>query len=106
MPGIAAAVLAFALDVEAVLPFDRLRRAGLLESAHQPVALGIPIRRDVVRDLTRGVTEPHAPVESRCAQPDGPVLVFLVPAPEPHMMPLARTAGDRLLEGEVLLAAE
>src|SRR6478736_109359 len=106
VPGIAAAVLAVKLGVEAVLPVDRLHRAGPLQFADQPVALGIHVRRNVVSHLSSGVAQPDASVEGCGAEPHGSALISVVPPPETHVVALARAAGDRLLEGKVLLAAE
>ena len=70
------------------------------------LALGIDVRRDVMGDLSGGVAQPHALVEGRGAEPGRAVLIQFIPAPEANMMPLARAAGHRLLEGEILFAAE
>ena len=78
----------------------------LLQLAREAVALGIHIRADVVRDLTRGVAEAHGLVEGRGAEPSGPSFVQLAPTPEAHMVPLAWAAAQGLLEGEILFTAE
>jgi len=63
VPGIAAAVLALAIGVEAIPPFDRLQQSGRPQFAHQPVALGVDIRTDMMGDLPRGVAEAHFVIE-------------------------------------------
>ena len=55
VPGIAAAVLALKLGVEAVHPLDQLNLICLLKLGDQPVALGIDVGRDVMGDLPSGV---------------------------------------------------
>ncbi len=55
VPGIAAAVLALKLGVEAVHPVDLLHHACLLQLGDQPVTLGIDLGCDVMGDLSGGV---------------------------------------------------
>src|SRR6476469_5696712 len=106
MPGITAAIAPFKPGVEAVVPFDQLHKGRLLQVLCAEVALRIHIRSDMMRNLSGCVAEPHAIVERRGTDPDGPALIRLVPTPEAHMVPLARTATDGLFEGKVLLAVK
>ena len=69
MPGIAAAVLAFA-RLEAVVLVARCA-SPRFELGDQPVALGIDVRGDVVGDLAGRVAQANAPVEGRGANQGG-----------------------------------
>ena len=73
---------------------------------HYKIALGIDIRCDVVRDLTRVVADANTPVKGGGAELDRPMFRSLVEyRPEPDVMTLVRAAAYRLLEREVLMPA-
>ena len=75
--------------------------------AHQPVALGVDVRPDVVGDLAGGVAQADAPVERHGPDPEGHAApTQVVRLPEPDVVAVAGALARRLLEGEVLLAAE
>ena len=58
-------------------------------------------------DLPRRMAEPHARVKRRGPDPQGAaVLVQLRGSPEPHVMPSPRVLSRRLLESQVLRAAQ
>ena len=75
MPGIATAVPAFALSMEAVQPLDRLHHPGPLQLADEAVALRIDVRRDVMGDLSRRVAEAHLRVECGGAESTMPPFI-------------------------------
>ena len=105
-PEITTAVAALEPLVEMIMPVRLLDPIGLFQFPRDAVAFGVDIRPDVVSDLTGGIAETNASVESCRAKPEGPIILGFLRTPEPDMMSLPRAVSDRLLEGEILLAAE
>src|SRR5262249_17427607 len=60
----------------------------------------------MMRDLPCGVTESHSRVERGGSEPNRFSPALLIPAPESHMMTLARAVSHWLLEREILFAFE
>ena len=84
-----------------------LQIAGLSQIGEELVALIIDIGRNVMRDLARGVAQADLLIIGAGAHPDGPAVgIDLLRLPEAHVMALARIVSDRLLKGQILLAAE
>ncbi len=105
MPGIASAVATRKLLVESIDPIDAADLIGVLQISQDLVSFGIHIGTDMVRDLTRGMTESHLMVESGSADPQRiSVRIEFRRTPETNVMTLARVLADRLLESQILLA--
>jgi hypothetical protein len=105
VPGVTASVLPFADLVKAldVVHFGQV--SGLFEITKEVITLGIDVRGDVMRDLTRRVTEANPLV---VAPRSGPmwaaVEIDLVRTPKTNMMALSWVVADGLLESKVLFA--
>src|SRR5262245_46039985 len=71
---ITAAVASLVLVLKIVDPVDIGQLTGLAQVVHELIALGIDIGTNVMRDLTRGVTEPHLGIKGRGSDPEGPAV--------------------------------
>jgi hypothetical protein len=105
-PGIPAAVAALESVVKIVYPVNLLGPIRLLDFVRDAIPLGVDIRSDVMRHLSGCVAQAHAFVECRRAQPEWAAIFPFFGAPKSHVMPLTRAVTDRLLESQILLAAE
>jgi hypothetical protein len=105
MPGVTASVLPFADLVEALNAVHFGQVSGLLEITKQVITLGVDVCGDVMRDLTRCVTEAISLVVGRRSGPKRvAVKIDLVRTPKPNMMAFSWVVADRLFEGKVLFA--
>ena len=106
MPGVPTTVSSLENFVESLDGIHFGKVTGLLQIAKQLITLGIDIRRDVMRDLARRVTEAYSRVIDRSPNPHGTAIaVHLVGTPKPHMMTLSWIVPNGLLKGQVFLAA-
>src|SRR5438045_4093555 len=107
MPGVAAAVLALADFVEALHDEVLGEISGSLETLKQVIALGVHVGGRNVGDLAGRAAQADSLIVYGGADPDrAAVVIELIRLPEPAMVPLPRVVADRLLEGQVLLAAK
>jgi hypothetical protein len=67
--GITAAIMSLQDLVELLDPEDLAEPAGVAQILDDFVALAVDIRRDMVRDLARGMAEAHASVVGCCPHP-------------------------------------
>src|SRR5262245_39420409 len=85
---------------------DRLDYVRRPQVADEAVTLGVDVRRNMMRDLPRIVTQANSAVERYGAEPDRTVFRALVERlPEAHVVPAVGAAAIRLFEGQILDAA-
>src|SRR5262245_16381711 len=107
MPGVTAAVAAFANLMEALDDLLLRQVAGLFQVPKQVIALGVDVRSGYVGNLPGVAAQADLFVIHGGPDPDGTsVRIDLVRLPEPDVVALARIVADRLFKGEVLLAPE
>jgi hypothetical protein len=106
MPGVPTTVSSLENFVESLDGIYLGKVTGLLQIAKQLITLGIDVRRGVMCDLARRVTEAYARVIDRSPNPHGTAIaVHLVSTPKPHMVTLSWIVPNGLLKGQVFLAA-
>jgi len=100
------AVVALLLLLKIVDPIEFFDLTRPLEIRNDLVPLLIDLGADMVGDLTGGVAEAYAPIES-CRSEPGPSSfgVLLIGAPKADVMSLSRVVPHFPLESEILLSS-